>query len=398
MSNSPPPEAPSNDRRLRVLLVEDAEIDARIVLGVLEAWPDGVAAARRVANLDDGLAALMAEALDLILLDMELPDSSGMETVERMLAACGETPVVVLTSHASGALGEAAIQAGAQDFVTKGQATPMQLRRVIRFAVERQRLLARLYAAERRHLRLLDRVRDPVCLLDGAFRLLYANEPFCRLIGQERRSLIGSELLDLVPEMSLSTVKASLLRRSGRERTRIEVPVSTASGHVRTLDFVVTACGDGTYEAVGQDLTAFRDPGTARAARREQWAGARELAPEGSVVIGGDGSISAANAAFCDLVGRPREELLSSQFSALLPESEAALFDRFIAGFEAAGAWPVSPEDGVSILPAEEGAPAVLALRGVDGDVIMLEVEFHRRGAQLEGFALPRHGPARRAS
>ena len=239
------------DRRLRVLVVEDAEIDARIILAVLEAWPDGIAEARRSASLGDGLALLAAESFDLILLDMMLPDSEDMETVERMLAVSGEIPVVVLTSHSSGALGEAAIQAGAQDFVTKGQATPTQLRRAIRFAVERQRLLARLHATERRHLSLLDRVWDPVCLLDAEFRFLYVNESFCRLIERSRQTLIGSALLDLVAESAGAGVRAALARGSKRERRRVEIPVTTRSGAVRALDFVVTACGDTTFEAVG---------------------------------------------------------------------------------------------------------------------------------------------------
>ena len=116
------------------------------------------------------------------------------------------------------------------------------------------------------------------------------------------------------------------------------------------------------------------------------------------MVLDGEGTFVAANSAFCELVQRPRDALLQLRFSDLLPKAEAALFDRFLERFRASDEWPVLRGEGLSLLPAEEGEPTMIALRTHDAAMVALEVEFHRRGGQLEGFALPRPGPFRRAS
>ena len=309
-------------RPLRVLLVEDSEIDARVIQAVLDGWPDGIGETRRAKTLAEATQLLSQEPFDMILLDLMLPDSADLDTVARVLDVVGETPVVVLTSHTSGRMGEAAIKAGAQDFVTKGQATPTQLRRAIRFAAERQHLLARLHATERRHLSLLDRVRDPVCLLDGEFRFLYINEALARIIDRPRQTVIGEAFTLFVQPERAETVRAALSTARQQEFVSIEAPIRAADGQVRTLAFAVTACGDGTFEAVGQDLTAFRDPIAAQEARRSRWRSARELAPEGSIMLDGQGHFIAVNGAFCELVQRPREWLLAHRFSDLLPDAE----------------------------------------------------------------------------
>ena len=151
----------------RVLLVEDDETDALLVREILAAAGTGVTLVH--AGSLGRAVPLLAEA-DCVVLDLGLPDSEGLDGLRRLLERSPGTAVVVLTGQEDEQLGEAAVRAGAQDYLVKGQVTGSRLDRVIRYAVERlraqetQRLLheAQLSAQEKTR---LERGLLPVPLL-----------------------------------------------------------------------------------------------------------------------------------------------------------------------------------------------------------------------------------------
>jgi CheY-like chemotaxis protein len=85
--------------------------------------------------------ALARGGIDLILLDLSLPDAHGLATVERTLAAAPRVPILVLTGLEDEVVGAAAVHAGAQDYLVKGRVDGAALVRAMRYAGERHRLL-----------------------------------------------------------------------------------------------------------------------------------------------------------------------------------------------------------------------------------------------------------------
>jgi signal transduction histidine kinase/FixJ family two-component response regulator len=130
-----------SSRRPTVLLVEDNPDDADTLR---ELFVDANARVELhwVETLAAGLLALKERSVDLILLDLSLPDSQGLDTVRRALAAAPELPILVLTGLEDDGLGTAAVHAGAQDYLVKGQGDGATLMRCMRYATERHRLLA----------------------------------------------------------------------------------------------------------------------------------------------------------------------------------------------------------------------------------------------------------------
>lgn len=133
----------------RVLLIEDDEGDAFLVRELLDeagsttdlVWVQTLVEAR--ATLDG--------SFDCVLIDLGLPDASGLEALQNVLAEVTDTAVIVLTGLATEGSGTAAVAAGAQDYLVKGHVDGQLLLRSIRYAVERKRAdsqLRRLYAAE----------------------------------------------------------------------------------------------------------------------------------------------------------------------------------------------------------------------------------------------------------
>ena len=130
---------------LTVLLVEDNPGDAMLMRDLLEE-PDAAAhgPAPRVLDADrvsEARALLAAVRVDAVLLDLSLPDARGLDTVARVREAAPHLPIVVLTGLDDEAVAVQAVQAGAQDYLVKGAVTGLGLRRAIRHARERQRLV-----------------------------------------------------------------------------------------------------------------------------------------------------------------------------------------------------------------------------------------------------------------
>ncbi len=136
---------------LRILLVEDNPGDARLIEEMLR---DTAELAQRVSaderegrtpevaresRLEAGLERLRSGSVDVVLLDLNLPDSTGLETLERIGTESGDVPVVVLTGVRDQRVGVDAIQRGAQDFLVKDEVTSELLVRTIYHAIERAR-------------------------------------------------------------------------------------------------------------------------------------------------------------------------------------------------------------------------------------------------------------------
>jgi len=129
------------DRPIDILLIEDNAGDARLMREMLAETeiPFNLEVAPR---LETGLRHLGARRADLILLDLSLPDSEGLDTVGRVCDAAPYSPVIVLTGLDDEALAGRAVRKGAQDYLVKGQVGPPQVGRAIRYARERHAALA----------------------------------------------------------------------------------------------------------------------------------------------------------------------------------------------------------------------------------------------------------------
>jgi len=124
---------------IEILLVEDNPGDARLVVEMLREADADEFRLTHVSTLEAGVAHLTGGApTDVVLLDLSLPDESGLQTVRRVVASAGRAGVVVMTGADDEQLGVCATQEGAQDYLVKGEVKGPRLRRVLRLAIERQ--------------------------------------------------------------------------------------------------------------------------------------------------------------------------------------------------------------------------------------------------------------------
>jgi two-component system cell cycle response regulator len=131
---------------ISVLLVEDNPADIYLVRRILAETPDFPASVESVSRISAAIERLGRDGVDLVLLDLSLPDSTGLATFRRLAASMPAVPVVVLSGYDDEHTALEAVRVGAQDYLVKGKFNSAMLGRALRYAIERHRLQAELQA------------------------------------------------------------------------------------------------------------------------------------------------------------------------------------------------------------------------------------------------------------
>jgi signal transduction histidine kinase/DNA-binding NarL/FixJ family response regulator len=128
-----------DDNTIRVLLIEDNLGDVRLIREMLAEARDALFDLECVDRLSTGLGRLDEGDVDVVLLDLGLPDSQGLDTLAKVQAQVPQVPILVLTGLEDERVGMKAVREGAQDYLVKGQMDKNPLVRAMRYAIERKR-------------------------------------------------------------------------------------------------------------------------------------------------------------------------------------------------------------------------------------------------------------------
>src|SRR5262249_58341949 len=123
----------------KVLLIEDNAGDARLSREMLAEEPGAPFEIECAERLAQGLERLSAGGIGLVLLDLSLPDSMGLETFAKVYAHSPDVPIIVLTGNDDNNLALAAVKRGAQDYLVKARLEGELLLRSMQYAIERKR-------------------------------------------------------------------------------------------------------------------------------------------------------------------------------------------------------------------------------------------------------------------
>jgi len=152
----------SKIEKLSVLLIEDNDGDARLVRLYLKGAEHHNFDLTHVTYLVDAKTALKNNSFNIILLDLSLPDASGIDTVTAVSKAAPYTAIVVMTGIYDALLAVNAIAAGAQDFLVKGEADSAVLERTIINAMQRAELHKQLQKAQQSHSAVMESSNDAI--------------------------------------------------------------------------------------------------------------------------------------------------------------------------------------------------------------------------------------------
>ena len=148
------PDYTDSNHSVKILLIEDNPGDARLIKEYLSEVKNSGFSLETADKLQDGINILANKEMDTVLLDLNLPDSRGMGTFEKILNIAPKVPLIVLTGLDDEGTALKAVQKGAQDYLVKDKVDSQLLIRSIRYAIERKR-------AEEEHQKLIEqRVRS----------------------------------------------------------------------------------------------------------------------------------------------------------------------------------------------------------------------------------------------
>jgi len=125
----------------KVLLIEDDPADAQLIMEILREEPGNAMVILHASNLASGLETLERGGIDVVLLDLTLPDSSGHNTFAMLAKHVPTMPVIVLTGMDDKEMAIRIVQEGAQDYLVKSMVDYTMLARSIRYSIERKRTL-----------------------------------------------------------------------------------------------------------------------------------------------------------------------------------------------------------------------------------------------------------------
>jgi diguanylate cyclase (GGDEF)-like protein/PAS domain S-box-containing protein len=240
----------------RLLLVEDNPGDARLLKEMIDerettgGWSHN-AELIHVKSLREAERHLSEREVDIVLLDLRLPDADGLTAVRRAQAAAPRVPLVVLTGLDDESLAAQALHEGAQDYLIKGQIDTRGLFRALRYAIERKVMEEALFVEKERAQVTLSCIGEAVVCTDMSGNVTFLNVVAEKMTGWPLQEAAGRPMVDVfrtlasnngktietTPEVAILQIRAvhlpsscTLIRRDGCE---IPIEESIAPIHSR---------------------------------------------------------------------------------------------------------------------------------------------------------------------
>jgi diguanylate cyclase (GGDEF)-like protein/PAS domain S-box-containing protein len=188
-----------------LLLVEDNLGDARLLQEMIRDEGSLEAQVTHVARLSEAETHLARHPVDIVLLDLGLPDAQGMAAMRRAHAAAPRVPLVVLTGTDDEALAAQALQEGAQDYLIKGQIEARGLHRALRYAIERKLLEEVLFEEKERAQITLNCIGDAVVCTDVDGMITFVNLVAEQITGWTLREAAGRPMPEVFRILDVSS-------------------------------------------------------------------------------------------------------------------------------------------------------------------------------------------------
>jgi PAS domain S-box-containing protein len=300
----------------RVLLVDDDE-GSYMLTRTLLSLAKGAFEVDWSQTYRDAAQRIMQGGHDVCLLDYRLDERDGIQLLREVCQAGCDVPIILLTSQGDRDVALAALDAGAADYLDKGQLEVSLLERAVRYAIERKRGERALRRSEEQYRLLFEGNPHPMWVFDAkTFKFLAVNAAAVDHYGYSREEFLSMTVLDIRPPEDVPAVRDRVLHYEEKRRLPNEWRHLTKDG--RLIDVEVTGQkisfeGREALIILANDITERK---RAEAALRESEARLRRLVDANILGIffsDYSGAITEANDAFLQMVNYTREDLLAGR-------------------------------------------------------------------------------------
>ena len=329
---------------IKILLVEDNPGDVRLIQTLLEEAGSARFEVQPARCLREALRLLKARPFDLVLLDLSLPDTHGLEALERLREQALPVPVIVLSGNEDEALAAGAVRQGAQDYLVKGRIEAPLLARSMHFALERHRAQQGLREAVERFQILLDSTTDYhyTVQLENGQSVQSAHGPGCQAVTGFTPDEYAAD-----PDLWLRRVhpedRPAVLAQAERVKAGEAAPpllhrILHKNGQVRWVRNIVVPCRDPhgrlrAYDGLVDDITERKLADEKLVASEAFYHSLVENLPQNILRKNLAEQFTFANHRFCAMLGKPLEEIIGKTDFDFFPPALARKYqqdDRFV--------------------------------------------------------------------
>ncbi|MCM8775781.1 MAG: PAS domain S-box protein, partial [Candidatus Omnitrophica bacterium] len=282
-----------------------------------------------VSNLQEGLEQCGKTKVDVILLDLSLPEYTGTEALSKFLGHVPNLPVIVLLGAYDESLVLEVLRRGAQDYLVKSEIDGKTLLRTVRHAIERKRLSEELRKKGERYASLFHSAADPILILDLLGYIEAVNPAAEAISGYRLDELAGKHFTKagLLGTSSLSTaLKEYVLIKAGQSRLPFELDLIRKDGGTLTVEAhaqLIQSEGKETgIEVVFRDMTDRKRLEHEARMTQEKYRTIFENSAVAITVTNAEEKIVSWNKFAEDLLGMTPEDLYLKPVSSLYPAED----------------------------------------------------------------------------
>lgn len=269
---------------LNVLLLEDNSTEAKLIQDLLSQTNTIQVELTRVRLVSQAIQLLHKNTFDVILLDLSLPDSQGLDTISRFKEYGLNTPIVVLTACEDQELALRAIQAGAQDYLVKGKVCGELLIRSLRYAAQRQISQEALRLSEEKYRSVVNNIKEVIFQTDVNGNWTFLNPAWKEITGFSVGASLGTPISNYIypDDRPRNLVVFRTLIEGKKGDCRYQIRYLTNSGRFRWLEVQarLTFAPDRTISGTTGTLNDITEEKLAQEALRQSEARERQKAKE----------------------------------------------------------------------------------------------------------------------
>ena len=311
-----------NSRKFNILLIEDNLGDTRLIQEILNEADNFSFNLIFARNLSDGLRFIEEAVLDVVLLDLTLPDSKGFQTIVRIREKAKDIPIIILTGLKDENFARKAVHAGAQDYFVKGQIDSNPLARSIFYAIERHKmthkiesLVKTLQKNEYRLKKIIEENADSIIIVDKNGIVQFVNPIAERFFEREKKEFIGQHFgYPTTPESN----EITLTRKGGM----------TIIGEMNAVNI--------EWEGESAKLLTIRDVSEHRMYEQrlqesqERYRDLFENSPYPILILNKHGVVVDCNSSLEKLIGFDKDDLINKNYedTPLVPSEYKSLFNQ----------------------------------------------------------------------
>ncbi len=317
-------------KTIRILLIEDNPDDVfflRMVLNKVTATRFQLESAESLAA---GLARLDAGDIEVVLLDLTLPDAAGMDTVHAVKAHANGRPIIVLSGVDDETLAVNAVHAGAEDYLVKGRVDSQLITRAIIYAIERTEFKGEVLKAQEKYRSIFENSVAGIFQTSPEGTYLDVNPALTRIYGYSSREELMSKISDIAKLLYVDKNRRAEFVKLMQERGMVqdfESQIYRKDGSViwiaENARAVRNAQGQLQYfEGMVEDVTARKEAEEKLRFSEVRFRSIWQKSFDGMRLTDEQGTMIAVNPAFCQIVALPAEELVGRPYTTIYADSE----------------------------------------------------------------------------